>query len=349
MSALDTTRGDKQPCLSPDSQRQLSAGGVGESLRCSASTPAGRLSPAASIAGYESALVVEDRSALAGRVSAFLDLTKPRISALVLVVVAVSAWAARWGAPNVSVLIHALVGTALVAASSGAVNQWIERHRDARMKRTRGRPLPSGRLTEAEVLWFAAVTLLVGLAYLAVLTNVLTAALGLATWVLYVAVYTPLKVRTPLNTHLGAVAGALPVWMGWAAVGGAWDVRAVALFLILFLWQFPHFMAIAWLYREEYGRAGMKMLTVVDPSGRRAGVLAVVTALALTPVSVAPAMFSPGATVYAFGAIVLGVLQLAAAVTFAVTRDELSARRLLHASLIYLPALLGLLLLTPLI
>jgi protoheme IX farnesyltransferase len=182
---------------------------------------------------------------------------------------------------------------------------------------------------------------------LGLLVNVLTAALGLITWVLYVAVYTPLKVRTPLNTHLGAVAGALPVAMGWAAVGGAWDIRAAALFLILFLWQFPHFMAIAWLYRQQYERAGMQMLTVVDPTGRRAGVLAVATALALVPVSLAPAFYSPGASLLAFGAIVLGVFQLAAAVAFATSRDELSARRLLHASLIYLPALLGLLLLTP--
>jgi protoheme IX farnesyltransferase len=292
-------------------------------------------------------LPAEERFAIGGRLLAYLELTKPRISALVLVVVAVSGWVARWGGPDLTVLIHALIGTALVAASSSAANQWIERHRDARMKRTRGRPLPSGRLSEADVIRFAAATLLAGLLYLGLLVNLLTAVLGLATWLLYVAVYTPLKVRTPLNTHLGAVAGALPVAMGWAAVGGNWDVRAAALFLILFLWQFPHFMAIAWLYREQYERAGMQMLTVVDPTGRRAGVLAVATALTLVPVSLAPAFYSPGASLLAFGAIVLGTFQLAAAVAFATSRDELSARRLLHASLIYLPALLGLLLLTP--
>src|SRR5690606_23350538 len=163
---------------------------------------------------------------------------------------------------------------------------------------------------EAEVLWFAAVTLLAGLVYLAFLTNLLTAALGLATWVLYAAAYTPLKVRTPLNTHVGAVAGALPVWMGWAAVGGGWDVRADALFLFISPLKFPHFMAIAWFYREEYARAGLRMLPVVHPTGRRAGVSAIAAALTPTPVSVAPAIFSPGATVYAFGAIVLGVFQL---------------------------------------
>jgi protoheme IX farnesyltransferase len=343
MSAVHPIRGESQPCLAPDSQRAIAAGSGGADAVRSHS-PSGIIATAGVA---EAALGADDRLALPGRVQAHLDLTKPRISTLVLVVVAVSGWVARWGVVDLAVLFHAIVGTALVAASSGAVNQWIERHDDARMKRTRGRPLPSGRLSEADVIRFAAVTLVVGLLYLGLLVNVLTAALGLATWLLYVAVYTPLKIRTPLNTHVGAVAGALPVWMGWAAVGGAWDIRAAALFLILFLWQFPHFMAIAWLYREEYGRAGMQMLTVVDPSGRRAGLLAVATALALIPVSVAPAFYSPGASLLAFGAIVLGVLQLAAAVAFATSRDELSARRLLHASLIYLPALLGLLLLTP--
>jgi protoheme IX farnesyltransferase len=341
MSVVHPTRGETQPCLAPDSQRAISGSG-GEGLRAK---PQAGIIAAGSVA--EAALPAQERLAIGGRLIAYLDLTKPRISALVLVVVAVSAWVARWGAPDLAVVFHALLGTALVAASSSAMNQWIERSRDARMKRTRGRPLPAGRLSESDVIGFAAATLIAGLVYLGLLVNVLTALLGLVTWLLYVAVYTPLKARTPLNTHLGAVAGALPVAMGWAAVGGAWDVRAAALFLILFLWQFPHFMAIAWIYREQYARAGMKMLTVVDPTGRRAGVLAVATALALIPVSVAPAFYSPGASLLAFGAIVLGVFQLAAAVAFATSRDELSARRLLHASLIYLPALLALLLLTP--
>lgn len=328
MSALHPVS-EVEPRLAPDSQRLLAAGGSGGEAPV--------------------ALVVRPQAALSARAVAYLDLTKPRIAALVLVVVAVSGWVARWGAPDLIVLLHALIGTALVAGSSGAVNQWIERRRDARMRRTRGRPLPSGRLTEPQVLSFAAITLVAGLAYLAIVVTPLTAVLGLATWVLYVAAYTPLKVRTPLNTHVGAVAGAMPVLMGWAAAGGVWDVRAAALFFMLFLWQFPHFMAIAWLYREEYARAGMKMLTVVDTTGRRAGMLAAVTGLVLIPVSLAPAFFSPGASLYAFGAIVLGVFQFAAAVAFATSRDELSARRLLQMSLIYLPALLLLLVLTPLV
>jgi protoheme IX farnesyltransferase len=292
---------------------------------------------------------VEGSLSCGSRWTAYVDLTKPRISTLVLVVVAVAAWSARWGAPDIAPVLHCLLGTALVAASSGAINQWLERKRDGRMRRTKNRPLPSGRLSETEVLVFGAVTLLFGEAYLAIAVNITTALLGLATWAVYVAVYTPLKARTPLNTHIGAVSGAMPVLMGWSAVEGVWDVRAAALFSILFLWQFPHFMAIAWIYRQEYARAGMKMLTVVDPSGRRAGRLAVCSAFALVPVSVLPAFYSPGATFYALGAIVLGVLQLAAAVTFFTSRDDLSARRLLHASLIYLPMLLGLLLFMPLI
>jgi protoheme IX farnesyltransferase len=349
MSALLPTRGDTQPRLAPDSQRLLAAGSCGDGGLFHGAKPSAALLAAGNTSTCELAIADDKFAAPLTRAGAYLALTKPRISALVLVATAVSAWVARWGAPDLSVLLHALVGTALVAASSSAANQWIERNRDAKMRRTRGRPLPSGLLTEAEVLAFSAGALVAGVTYLWLAVNAAATLLAAATWLLYVAAYTPLKVCTPLNTHLGAVAGALPVWIGWAAVDGVWDVRAVALFLILFLWQFPHFMAIAWLYRGDYAQAGMKMLTVVDPSGRRAGVLAVATAMALVPVSVTPAFVSPGASVYAFGAIVLGIFQLAAAVTFFTSRDELSARRLLHASLIYLPALLALLLLTSLI
>jgi protoheme IX farnesyltransferase len=175
-----------------------------------------------------------------------------------------------------------------------------------------------------------------------------TAALGLLTWLLYVCVYTPLKSRTSLNTAVGAVAGAMPVLMGWSASGAEIDLRAAALFLVVFLWQFPHFMAIAWIYREQYDAAGLKMLTVVDPSGRRAGTQAVLSALALLPVSFIPALLSPGASLYVLAAFALGGGQLACAVMFCAKRDEAAARRLLRASLVYLPALLTLLLFVPL-
>jgi protoheme IX farnesyltransferase len=277
----------------------------------------------------------------------YVELTKPKIAVLILMTVAVAGYVARWGQPETWPLIHALLGTLLVAASASSLNQWLEQRRDALMERTADRPLPAGRLTGAEVLAFGAVSSIAGVAYLALAVNWTTALLGALTWVLYVAVYTPLKSRTTLNTAVGAVAGALPVLMGWSAAGAAFDLRATALFCIVFLWQFPHFMAIAWIYRRQYDRGGMKMLTVVDPTGRRAGVQAVLAALALLPVSFVPALLSPGASLYVVAAFALGVGQLACAIAFCAKLDETAARRLLRASLIYLPALLALLMFVP--
>ena len=216
------------------------------------------------------------------------------------------------------------------------------------MPRTADRPLPAGRLSGAQVAWFGALTIVVGLVGLAVAVKPATAALGLLTWVLYVWVYTPLKTRTPANTAVGAVAGALPVLMGWTAVGAPLDLRAWSLFLIVFLWQFPHFMAIAWIYRRDYAAAGLKMLPVVDASGYRAAAQAIVTALVLIPVSLVPCLSRPGADLYFAWAVLMGVGQLGCAVAFLVQLNDASARRLLLASLVYLPAIMGLLLLGPL-
>ena len=294
----------------------------------------------------------ERRSPLALRPGEYLELTKPKIAALELVTVAAAALIAGWVPQSPLVLMHALLGTALVAASASALNQWLERDTDALMDRTAARPLPSGRLGGGQVLWFAVLTVVVGIGYLAVATNPLTAALGLATWLIYVWVYTPLKPRTTLNTPVGAIAGALPVLMGWTAGGMPLDGRAVALFWIVFLWQFPHFMAIAWIYRRQYGAAGLKMSPVVDPSGRRAGLLAVWLAAALVPVSLLAATWGGGSgmvTMLLVAAVaVLGLGQLACAVAFRRRMDEPSARRLMRASVVYLPALLVLLLLAPL-
>jgi protoheme IX farnesyltransferase len=200
-------------------------------------------------------------------------------------------------------------------------------------------------LHPAEVLCFAAAAICGGAIYLALLVNWEAACWGLATWFLYVWVYTPLKTISPLNTRVGAVAGALPMLIGWAASGAAFDARAAALFLLVFLWQFPHFMAIAWLYREEYSQAGMKMLPVVDPSGRRAGAQAVLAAAALLPISLLPVVYSPGALWYAALALPLGAAQLWCAVAFCAHLNRRTARSLLRASLVYLPALLVLLVL----
>jgi protoheme IX farnesyltransferase len=293
-----------------------------------------------------STLTVQRRNTLGlSRLADYIQLTKPRITVLILVTVAVSGYVARWGRLDLWVLLHALIGTLLVGSSASALNQLLERNRDRLMARTANRPLPAGRLGRVQVWIFALVTLIVGLAYLAALVNWLTALWGLMTWLLYICIYTPLKPITPLNTTVGAVAGAMPVLMGWSAVGGTLDMladpRGLALFLVLFLWQFPHFMAIAWLYRRQYEHAGLRMLTVVDPSGWWAGIQAVVAALALVPISCAAAAFPQGSalSVYLLAAILLSCAQLACALLFLRRRDERSARRLLRATLLYLPLL----------
>ncbi len=282
------------------------------------------------------------------RAADYVELTKPKIAAMVLVTVGVAAFVADWGPPAARLLVDTLLGTALVAASASAFNQWLERASDARMPRTADRPLPAGRLSSTQVVSFGVLTICVGLAYLTVAVNPTTAAIGLVTWALYVCVYTPLKTRTALNTAVGAVAGALPVLMGWTSVGAPLDLRAWSLFLIVFLWQFPHFMAIAWIYRRQYADAGLKMLPVVDPSGYRAAAQAIVAALVLIPVSLVPCLSRPAAEVYFVWAALIGLGQLAFAIGFFLQLSDASARRLLLASLVYLPAIMGLMVLGPL-
>jgi len=287
-----------------------------------------------------------ERTRWAAKLRDYIELTKPRIVMLELVTVVVAAHLAMpWGIPT-GVLLHTVVGAALVAASAGAFNQWWEQSTDALMNRTSIRPIPAGRLSSRDVIIFGVATLVVGVAELVVAVNTVTASFALATWLVYVLVYTPMKTRSPLNTAVGAVSGALPILIGWTATGAAIDTRALAVLGVMFLWQFPHFMAIAWLYRGEYAKAGQRMLTVVDPSGLRAGAQAVVGALALVPVSLLPAM-SPQAgspVIYSFWTLALGAMQVAAAVLFLVNCDDRSARRLLRASLVYLICWMGLLL-----
>ncbi|MCE9546230.1 MAG: heme o synthase [Planctomycetia bacterium] len=295
------------------------------------------------------------RTAVWARAADYLELTKPRIAALELLTVAVAACVASAGLPAEPLrILHLLLGTALVAASASALNQWLERRTDALMPRTATRPLPAGRLSEREVILFGALSGVAGVVYLSVCVGPLTAALGALTWVLYVAVYTPMKTRTSANTFVGAVAGAIPVLMGFSAVmsqdaTSADLLLAATLFLLVFLWQFPHFMAIAWLYRDHYAAAGMKMLPVVDPSGRRAGAQAVAAALVLVPLSVLPSVLMKAGVVYFALALMLSLGQLCCAAVFALKLDDRSARWLLRASLVYLPTLLALLLLVPLV
>jgi protoheme IX farnesyltransferase len=278
----------------------------------------------------------------------YLELTKPKISLLVLVCVAVSCCVAAWGVPPGWLMLHTLLGTALVAASANALNQWLEAARDARMQRTCRRPLPAGRLQGRQVLAFGIASIVSGTAYLALAAGPQAALLGFITWVLYVWVYTPLKAKTTLNTVVGAVAGAMPMLLGWAAVRPL-DLTAAALFMIVYLWQFPHFMAIAWMYRQQYAAAGLQMLSVADPTGRRAGRQAVVAAAALLPVSLLPAVFGAAGAWFAACAVALGLAQLLCGLAFRWRLSEFTARLLLRASLVYLPVLLLLLLLEPLI
>lgn len=282
------------------------------------------------------------------RAGDFLALTKPRIAMLELVAVTAAAFVAARGPADPVVLLWTLLGTALVAASASAMNQCYERKADALMARTCDRPLPQGRVSANEARWFAGGTLGGGVALLGLGVNGATMLLAVATWAMYVLVYTPLKRRTHANTMVGAIAGAMPVLIGWTSVGRPLDFEAATLFVMLFLWQFPHFMAIAWIYRRQYRAAGFQMLTVVDRSGRRAGVQAVLAALVLVPVSLIPGVLLLEPT-YFVAALLLGLWQLTVAAQFLARRDRRTARRLLHATLFYLPAIMMLLMLTPLI
>jgi protoheme IX farnesyltransferase len=274
------------------------------------------------------------------RLADYLELTKPRIVVLELFVAAAVAHLAAPHSADFATVLHALAGTALVAASASMANHWLERRRDARMRRTEDRPCAAGRVSAAEAVPLSLAALVVGVSWLVLRVNALTAALGVASWVIYVAIYTPLKTRSPLNTTVGAVAGAIPLLMGWTATGTPLDLTAWSLAAVLFLWQFPHFMAIAWLYRNDYAAGGHRMLSVIDPTGARCGGQAIIGAAALIPVSLIPALdpASGSPLVYGLWAVLLGGLQLVLAIQFAVCRDERTARALLRATLLYLPA-----------
>lgn len=279
------------------------------------------------------------------RLSDYFELTKPKIVVLELIVAAAAACVAGRHALDARTVLVALAGTALVAASASIANQLIERRIDARMNRTADRPLAAGRVSGAEAGALCFAGLAVGIWLLATQVNMLTCMLGIASWITYVVIYTPLKTRSPLNTVVGAVAGALPILMGWTATGAPLTLSAWSLAAVLFLWQFPHFMAIAWLYRRDYAAGRLQMLPVVDPTGIRAGALAFLSALVLVPVSLVPGLAptSGSPLVYSLWALALAAAQLACAASFALARDERSARRLLRATLIYLPAWMALL------
>ncbi|MCL4134579.1 UNVERIFIED_CONTAM: hypothetical protein GTU68_011649 [Idotea baltica] len=237
-------------------------------------------------------------------------------------------------------MICGLLGMLMICSSGNAMNMYVERYTDFLMPRTKGRPLPAQALTTAEVVTFAAISFGIGVAFLFGGVNWQTGVCGVANWILYVFIYTPLKRHTPLNTEIGAVAGAMPVLMGSLATTGTVGLLGWSFFGVLFLWQFPHFFAIAWMYRDQYKAGGLKMLTITEPTGRSAGIKSVVTGVLLIAVSLLPLLELEGWFRMGFFAVVcilLGVDYLRGAVAFLKCREDAIARKLLHKSLYYLP------------
>lgn len=276
----------------------------------------------------------------------YVELTKPRITFMVLVTTAAGfllgqGIQATSGGLPLALLFHVLAGTGLVASSASALNQVLERELDAKMRRTAGRPLPSGRLDPDRALAFAVVLGMAGLVWLAAAVNLLTAVLGAVTLAAYVFVYTPMKRVSSLSTVVGAAPGAMPPVMGWAAYTGELGPGAWALFGILFFWQLPHFLAIAWMYRADYAAAGFPMLPVIEPDGASTARQSILWSAALIPLSLLPSALGLTGAVYAVGAVALGLGYLAASVTFGRDRTGLAGRRLLLVSVVYLPGILG--------
>jgi len=277
------------------------------------------------------------------RLADYWTLTKPEVNFLVLVSTLVGFYLASRGALDFSRLFHTLMGTLLVASGTGTLNQYIERQSDKFMRRTANRPLPSGRLAPAEALWFGILLAALGGWELWMFTNPLTSKLALLTLGAYLALYTPLKKRTPLCTLVGAFPGAMPPLIGWAAVRNSLGLDAWALYLILFLWQFPHLLAIAWMYREDYARAGLQMLPRNDQEGRTTVRQILGYTLALIPASLMPAFLGQAGKAYMVGVLVLGFAFLHYGVRLATDRSNSLARRLVLASIVYLPLVFSLL------
>ena len=248
---------------------------------------------------------------------------------------------ARNGVESWRLLLVTLLGTFVSCSGSAALNNYLERDVDSRMQRTRARPLPSGKISPPEALLFGVLMVLAGVALLSIEVNLLTGFLALLTSFLYVLVYTPLKRVTWLNTLVGAIPGALPPMGGWAAASGELGIGAWILFLIMFIWQQPHFYAIAWMYRDDYRQAGFKMLPAMEgPDGHRTFFQILLFSLALIPASLLPLFLGTTSWLYAFGAAVLGVILLLVALMFRESKSHADARRLLRATIVYLPLIL---------
>ncbi len=279
----------------------------------------------------------------------YIALTKPRVTWLILMSTGVGYFFGLKPAPGEAagpiswlLLLHTLVGTGLIASGTAALNQWYERDADLLMRRTAGRPIPAGKLTANRALWFGIVLAALGFAELALGVNLLAALLGAFTLGSYLFVYTPLKQRSHLSTVIGALPGAMPPLMGYAAAHGSLTPEAWTLFAILFIWQFPHFLAIAWMYREDYARAGIRMLPVVEPDGMSTGRQIILYASTLIPVSLFPVLLGMSGKIYLVGALILGGWFLYTGVRVAFDLTNVRARRVLLASVIYLPVIYGL-------
>ncbi len=279
----------------------------------------------------------------ASRLQVFLELIKARLTLMVLITATMGFHLAA-GAVDWALLFHTLFGTGLLAGGAAALNQYLEKELDAKMPRTANRPIPAGQVGSETALLMGGTLSAAGLVYLSVQVNLLTSVIGAVTLVSYIAVYTPLKRVTPLNTVVGAVPGALPPLMGWTAIGGEITMEGLALVAILYFWQLPHFFAIAWIYRDQYAKAGFVMLSLDDESGKRTSQQAVIYSVSLLPFSVLPYIYGMTGVLYFVGAIILGGLYLAYAISFYQKLSVSSARKLFIYSIIYLPLLLGLML-----
>ncbi len=280
------------------------------------------------------------RTASEVRWRAFAELTKIRISVMVLFTFCVAGVIAGGLNVNLLLLFYATIGMLLIASSGNAMNMYLERYSDYRMPRTSRRPLPAQKLSATEVVLFASVCFGISTGIFLALVNWQTAVCGALTWILYVGIYTPLKTRTEYNTEVGAIPGAMPILMGSLATTATVDAVTLSFFVVLLIWQFPHFMAIAWLYRKQYRDGGLKMITVVDPTGRRAGRKAVVTCVAMIAASLLPALTLSTlwhAALFVLCAVVLGGFYLVDSIRFARNTNDTSARRLLRTSICYLP------------
>ena len=277
-----------------------------------------------------------------GKLADYWVLTKPEVNFLVVISALVGFYLGTRGPLDLMLLVHTMLGTLLVASGTATLNQYMERDDDAHMRRTSKRPLPAGRMAPWEALAFGLLLSVGGGAYLWLAVNPLSSFLALFTLATYLLVYTPLKKKTPWCTFLGAFPGAMPPLIGWAAVRGSLSFEAAILYAILFLWQFPHFLAIAWMYREDYARAGLKMLPENDADGRAAGRLILGYSLALVPVSLLPALMGQVGFTYLFGALVMGLVFAHAGARMAAVRSNVLAKRLLLASIVYLPLVFAL-------